>query len=142
MATETAPEAASAPGGSPRKHAIFVALCAAGIGFCLMFVAPAFYPMKVLWYYPLEHRWALELAPDGLAMDWFGRIVWASVAGAVTGALAWLVARRLRSLAPGTLILWTAWLATAALLSMSLFTYQLVRRHPRPLPIPAGYEPR
>jgi hypothetical protein len=125
-----------------RKHLLLVALCAGAVGFCLAFVAPAFFPLRVLWYYPLEHRWAFEVKPDGLALDWFGRVLAASVMAGVAYGLTSLIARRKKTIAPGTLVLWTAWLATAALLGMALFTYQLVRRHPRPLPLPAWYEPR
>jgi hypothetical protein len=125
-----------------QKHILLVALCAGAVGFCLAFVAPAFYPLRVLWYYPLEHRLSFELAPDGLAMDFFGRCLAATVAGGVAYGLAWAIARRLKTLSSGALVLWVAWMTTAALLAMSLFTYQLVRRHPRPLPLPAWYEPR
>jgi hypothetical protein len=125
-----------------RKHARFVALAAGAIAFCLAFVAPSFHPLRVLWYLPLERRWAFVVTPDGLGLDWFGRVLAASLAGGVAYLLTWLIARRLKAISPGALVLWTAWLATAALLSMSLFGYQLVRRHPRPLPLPAWYEPR
>lgn len=125
-----------------RRQALFVALCAGAVGFCLAFVAPSFYPLRVLWYYPLEHRFAFEVTAGGLAMDWYGRLLAATLVGGVVYGLAALLARRRKAIAPGTLVLWTAWLATAALLAMALFTYQLVRRHPRPLPLPAWYEPR
>jgi hypothetical protein len=124
------------------RQALFVALCAGSVAFCLAFVAPAFTPMRVLWYLPLEHRWTFVIKPEGLGMDFYGRVLDGVLAGAVGTLAAWAIARRLRALSAGTLVLWTAWLTTAALLAMALFTYQMVRRHPRPLPIPAWYERR
>jgi hypothetical protein len=96
----------------------------------------------VLWYLPLAHGWQLTIRPETLGIDFFGRLLYAIVGSVAGAAIAWPIARRLRSLSPGVLVLWTAWLAAAVLLAMSLFTYQLVRRHPHPLPLPAWYEPR
>jgi hypothetical protein len=124
------------------RAALFVALAAGAIGFCLAFVAPSFYPLAVLWYHPLEHRFALEVKADGLAMDFFGRVLWGTLASLIAFAVAFAIGRRLRAISASALILWTAWLATAALLAMSLFVYQLARRHPTPLPLPSWYEPR
>ena len=124
------------------RQALFVALCAGTVAFCLVLVVPAFYPMRVLWYLPLEHRWAFAVKPEGLGMDFSGRVLDAALGGGLGGLVAWAIARRLRALSAGTLVLWTAWLTTAALLAMALFAYQLVRRHPRPLPLPAWYERR
>ena len=125
-----------------RKHARYLAICAATVAFCLVFVAPAFFPLRVLWYFPLEHRWELAVKPKGLAMDFYGRVLWSVICALPGYALVRWLAGRGQRVSAGALTLWTAWMATAALLAMSLFTYQLVRRQPKPVDLPAWYEPR
>ena len=79
-----------------RKHALYIAICAASAAFSFAHILPEIYPVRVLWYYPLERRWAFELHPSDLAMGWYGRCLLATaVAGAV--GLASLLLVRLRS---------------------------------------------
>jgi hypothetical protein len=125
-----------------RRHAVYLGLCAASIVFSLVFVAPSFHPFSVLWYFPLEHRWEQTVRPRGLAIDWYGRLLWATIAAPIAYAVAALVARRLRRVSTSALTLWTAWMATAALLAAALFVYQLAPRKPTPVPLPEWYEPR
>ena len=66
-------EPAPTPTRMPLAQARFVAVAASAIAFAAAFAWPAFQKVRVLWYYPLERRWALQIAPDGLAMDWYGR---------------------------------------------------------------------
>jgi hypothetical protein len=125
-----------------RRYAIYLGLCAASIAFSLVFVAPSFHPFSVLWYLPLEHRWELAVRPRGLAIDWFGRLLWATIAAPVAYAMVAFAAGRMRRVSTSALTLWTAWMATAALLAVALFVYQLAPRKPTPVPLPAWYEPR
>ena len=124
------------------KHAVYVALSAAAIGFCLVFMMPSFYPVAVPWYYPLEHHFALEVTPQGLAMDWYGRTLYASGAALFSYFVVGRIAARMRPLSPGACALWAGWVLTAAVLAMSLYTYQLAQRQPTPLPLPTWYVPK
>ena len=125
-----------------RRYAVYLGLCAASIVFSLVFVAPSFHPFSVLWYFPLEHRWELALRPRGLAIDWFGRLLWAAIAAPIAYVAAAFAARRMRRPSTSALTLWTAWMVTAAILAAALFVYQLAPRKPTPVPLPAWYEPR
>jgi hypothetical protein len=125
-----------------RNHALYLGLCAAIAAFALAFVYPAFDPLPTLWYYPLERRWTFELQPSGLAMDWYGRSLLASLAALVGFAIAWSLGK-LRRRPPGrALALWTAWAATAVVFALALHAWQLAQRRPAPEPLPSWYVPK
>jgi hypothetical protein len=125
-----------------RRHAVYVGLCAATVAFAVTYMIPAVVPVAVPWYYPLEHRWAIEVNPTGLAMDWFGRTLLSAGAGGLAYLVGWGVSRRLtRPLVRG-FALWAAWSATAVAFAMALYTWQLLHRTPTPVPLPAWYQPR
>jgi hypothetical protein len=75
--------------------------------------------LPLLWYLPLEHRWELTASAGGVAMGLYGRLLWASCAGAVMSVAAMLLERRAgpRALAVGT----TAVLALLTACCISLF---------------------
>jgi prolipoprotein diacylglyceryltransferase len=125
-----------------RPQAQYVALCAAAIGFALGFAWPAYAATSLFWYYPLERRWALEVRPSTLAIDWYGRCLLSTLIAAAAFGLVYLVARRLRPLTRRAYNLWAAWMVTAVLLAMSLYAYQLASRVPIPEPLPSWYQPR
>ncbi len=128
------------PSPGPRhKEALALAVCAGTIGFALAFAYPAYARIRVLWYYPLQHRWAFELRPSALAMDWYGRVVLALGLGALAGVLAYVVARRVKPSARA-LWLWAGWALAASLVAMSLYVYQLARRVPHAEPLPSWYQ--
>jgi len=125
-----------------RAQAIYVALSGAAIAFALSFAWPAYSATSVFWYYPLERRWALEIRPSSLAMDWYGRCLLSSLVALVVFAVIQVIARRLRPLTSRGYNLWAAWMVTATLLSMSLYAYQLATRNPIPEPLPSWYQPK
>jgi hypothetical protein len=125
-----------------RKHALYFAVCAGGIGFALAFVYPALSPTRVLWYYALEHRWAFEQQPTGLAMDFYGRTLLAIGVAALAGGLTYAVARRVRAPGAPGFRLWAAWTLTVVLAAMAMYTWELYHRHPIPEPLPSWYVPR
>jgi len=71
---------------------------AAALGFALGFAGSwllaALTRLPLLWYLPLAHRWELARTVEGLGMDYFGRLLFASAAGALGAGLAWLLGRR------------------------------------------------
>jgi hypothetical protein len=113
-----------------RARAQLVAGAAAMIAFAATFAYPAYAPMRVLWYYPVERRWGFEVEPVGLAMDFFGRTLAASVVALVVAALAWALVRR-RAIGDRLVGLATGWAITAVALAMAFYAWQLVRRTPR-----------
>jgi hypothetical protein len=125
-----------------RAQAIYVALSGAAIAFALSFAFPAYNPISLFWYYPLERRWALETRPSALAIDWYGRCLLSAVVAIVAFAVIQVIARRLRPLTSRGHNLWAAWMVTAVLLAMSLYAYQLAARNPIPEPLPSWYQPK
>lgn len=130
-----------------RPRALLIALCAGDIASSLAFVLPSFLKVPVLWYYPLQRRFALETLPSALAMDWYGRSLLALVAGLLIGALAYAVCRRReggegKEGADRTPTLFVLWAATATVFAMASCAYQLALREPVPEPLPSWYVPK
>ncbi len=122
---------------------VFVALALATAVFAIAFVVPFFTEVSVPWYYPLERRWALELKPSGLAMDFYGRTLISMLAATVTFVITVLVGGRKKTpFQPRTLGVVAAWAITLTLLVISYFGWTLYSRRPVPAPIPTWYEPR
>jgi hypothetical protein len=126
----------------PRKQALYVATCAAVIGFALMYVAPELLEVPLVRYYPLEHRWALEPQATALAMDWYGRSLAAAVAGGVCFALGRWLALRTAPVRARVLTTWAVGAAGATLFAMVVQAHELAGRVPVPEPLPAWYVPR
>jgi hypothetical protein len=124
-----------------RSRALFVAVSAGTIAFVFAFAYPMVHEMAVLWYYPLEHRWAYEARPAGLAIDFYGRVLFAMIAWAAAFLVTLAIARR-RAPSERILGLATAWAATAVLLVVLFYGWTLYFRVPTPSPIPTWYQPR
>lgn len=120
----------------------FIALAAGSIAFAVSFVAPMIGGYRVPWYYPLERRWAFEVAPKGLAMDFFGRTILATLAWLVVVAVTFAVTRRAKTVGPRTHGLLAAWAVTAIVLVMMHFVWTLYFRVPKAMPLPEWYVPR
>jgi hypothetical protein len=121
------------------KEALSAGVCAAATGFALAFAFPAYAPVRVFWYDPLFRRWTFEAKASGLVIDWYGRSLLAALVAMVAFAVVYAIGRRWRP-SPRLLRLWAAWTATACVLAMSLYVFQLARRVPTPAPLPPGYE--
>lgn len=125
-----------------RNHALYLGLCAAIVAFALAYIYPGIDPLPTLWYYPLERRWAFEQQPSGLAMDWYGRTLAATLAGLAGFAIGYFLGRlRKRPMGRG-FVLWAAWAATAVAFAMALYAWQLAQRRPVPEPLPSWYVPK
>ena len=130
----------------------------------LCFFLTAVVKLPVVLYFPLSRRWSLAPSPGELSMDFYGRSLLALVSGAVaalgTLAVFW-VHNKLRgapvtrtSAPPATadgnsqtatnkrrengLVLLAGYVATALLLAMGVYAYELYGRVPVPEPLPAG----
>ena len=88
-----------------------------GVGFYAFYFLSSAVPTRLVWYYPLERRFAFELASTGLAMDYYGRLLF-SVA---TGAAAHLAARF--ALGARLLEVRRAWLQRMAVWSFGLLVF-------------------
>lgn len=125
-----------------KAEALFVALAAGTIAFAFAFILPSLAGEPVAWYYPLDHRWAFEVAPTGLAMDFYGRLLQALAAWAITVMIVLPIARRFSSLSVRLAGLVTAWAITAVLLVTLHYAWTLHFRRPVPAELPRWYQPR
>ena len=125
-----------------KQDALFVAMCAGAIAFAFAFIAPMLASAPVPWYYPLEHRWAFEVRPEGLALDFYGRVLVACVAWAIVVLIALPLAKRAKGISTRIVGLVTAWTLTAVLLVMLHYAWTLHFRRPMPEPVPTWYVPR
>lgn len=125
-----------------RMHALYAAMCVGAIAFTVAFVYPLFVPQAIHWYYPLERRWAFEVKPTGLAMDFYGRLLFGIVAWSVSVVPTMLIARRLQRVSLTARRLLLAWAVTVIVFAMFYFVWTLYLRVPMPEPIPDWYRPR
>lgn len=126
------------------KHAGYLAFCAATIVFALAYALPAFVEMPLLWYKPADRTWVVDVKTSGIAMDFYGRCLFAALASALLGGMTFLISRRLVSREPSTrtIALVTTWALTLTMLAMSFYAWRLAHRDPVPPPTPAWYQPR
>lgn len=125
-----------------KQDRLFIAMAAGALAFAFAFVAPMIAGLRVPWYYPLEHRWAFESAPTGLAMDFYGRTIVATIAWGLVVIVTLAITRRAKNVSARTIGLFTAWAITAIVLVMMHFAWTLYFRVPTPEPIPSWYERR
>ncbi len=119
------------------KHATHVAVCAAIIAFALALALPAFVPIPVAWYRPVEHGWSLAVHADGVAMDFYGRCALAAIASSLVAAAAYRIARRVRrELSRDAAAIAAVWAIAIVLIAMAFFAWrQLHRPLARPIPV-------
>jgi hypothetical protein len=153
-----------------RHRALSYAVCLFGIGTSVVFMLSAVLPLPVLQYFPLSRRFSFVKNPGELSMDFYGRSLLALASGGALALFVYAVLRLLAGGTPepaatenadgsqeagdeavveagepgrrSTLLLFTAYLATAVLLAIALYAYQLIGRLPTPEPLPPGYVPR
>lgn len=125
-----------------KQDGLFIAMAAGVVAFAFAFVAPMIGGLPVPWYYPLEHRWAIESKPTGLAMDFYGRMIVATSAWSLVVMVTLAITRRVKTISARTIGLFTAWAITATVLVMMHFAWTLYFRVPTPLAIPSWYERR
>ena len=114
------------------------------MAFAVTFVLPAFVTMPVLWYQPVEHAWIYDVRAPGIAMDFYGRCLDASIASTLLGGAAHAICRRFIRPEPSgsTVALLTTWALTFTILVMTFFAWRLIHRAPVPPPTPDWYQPR
>jgi hypothetical protein len=123
------------------KHATHVAICASIIAFSIALASPAFVPIPVAWYRPVDHAWSFAVHADGVSIDFYGRCGFAAIASIAVAAVAYRFARRARrELSRDGAAIATVWALAIVTIAMAFFTWrQLHRRfeppHSRPVPV-------
>lgn len=116
---------------------VFAALLVARAVYGAVYLAATAQRWPLFWYYPLERRWALEAAPKGFAMGWFGTTALALAAAVVAAALVWVASARgrfSRTIArPATIVAIARAGGMILLVDFVYFGWTLTHQTPRPL---------
>jgi len=124
---------------------VLAAFLAARALFGVVYLGVSLGRWPVPWYYPIEHRWAFEPAPSGLAMGWFGATAAALAAAIAAGAIAWLASARgpfARLCARrGAVPAMARAVGLMMLVDFAYFGWTLTHQTPAPWPIPPGCTP-
>ncbi len=75
------------------RYATYLAMCVATGAFALAYVLPAFVPVPLPWYHPVERVWTVGVHASGIAMDFYGRCLFAAVVSSLVAALMYTFAR-------------------------------------------------
>ena len=126
------------------KHAIHLATCVATIAFALALAFPAFVPVALPWYHPVDRSWTLEAHATGVAIDFYGRLLFASLAAACAAAATYVFARRVLRRDPSSRItaVFTVWAVSLTVLVIAFYTWRLVHRTLTPAPLPTCFVSR
>ena len=125
-----------------KQDAVYIALCVGAIAFAFTFAYPLIDASRVPWFYVLERAWAVEARPTGVAIDFYGRLLYAVMAWCIAFTAALTIAKRMRGVSARTLHLFTAWALTATVLVMAFYAWHLYFRVLAPEPLPSWYVPR
>ena len=120
------------------RHTVAVVWGGFAIGYLATYFLTTALEAPVPWYLPIEHAFVFAVRPDqGVAADFYGRLLESLLGGALGAGLARAVAAR----APRLPTL-AAWTLSLLVVTGGLYLYKLVGRHAQPAPLPQAYVPR
>ena len=119
----------------------YLAACAGILGFATVFFLLQLLRMPLFWYHPLDRLFRFETRPSGLAMDFYGRTLWASLGGILGYWGGGHLAPHLK-LDRDRAWLWMAYGLGMIALAMCLIGYQIWPRPAAPIPLPSWYVPQ
>ena len=125
------------------KHAVHLAVCVGIIAFAVAFALPAFVDMPMLWYRPVDRVWSFDHADGAIAMDFFGRCLFAMTATGIVSAATYALARRTRRAAsPWTVAVLAVWAVSISLIALTFCAWRFTHRTLPVPPTPSWYQPR
>lgn len=109
----------------PRWQRVYVAWCSAVAAYSVAYAAVDFLRLPRVYHFQIERTFRITNQPGGpLPSGYVGLWLWAIVAGAAVGLLAWAVTwRSTRPLGPRGLGLAAAWALTAVALAGAYYTW-------------------
>ncbi len=126
-----------------RKHAVHIATCTASIAFALTLALPAFVSIPLLWYRPVEREWLFAVHAGGIAIDFYGRCLFASIVAVAAAAISYvIVARANREPSRRIIAVFTVWAISITMLVLTFYAWRLAHREIAPHPLPSWYQPR
>jgi hypothetical protein len=117
------------------KYSVYFATCVAIVTFALALAAPAFVDIPILSYRPVEHAWSLDVHPaGGIAMDFFGRCLFATLVAGALAAVTYVIARRVvrREATASTVAVFALWTIGITFIAIAFFSWRLSHRMPAP----------
>jgi hypothetical protein len=125
------------------KHAVQLTVCVAIIAFAIAFALPAFVDVPMLWYRPVDRVWSFD-HPDGtIAMDFFGRCLFATLATGVVSGLTYAAARRRRrEPSPWTVSVLAVWAVSISIIALTFFAWRFAHRTVSVAPAQSCAQPR
>ena len=125
------------------KHAVHLAVCVGIIAFAFAFALPAFVDVPMLWYRPVDRVWSFDHPDGAIAMDFFGRCLFATIATGIVAALTYAIARRTRrEPSPWTVSVLAVWAVSLSLIALTFFAWRFAHRTLPAPPTPSWYQPR
>jgi hypothetical protein len=109
------------------KYATHLAACVATGAFALAYALPAFVPVPLPWYHPVERVWTVGVHASGIAMDFYGRCLFAAVVSSLVAALMYTFARWIPRRAPSSRVvaLFTLWAVGLPVLVITFYAWRL-----------------
>lgn len=125
------------------KPASSLSVALSGLGFAFGYLAAYFLstvlPTRLFWYYPLARQFRFQVHPDGLAMDFYGRVLLSLGWGCVSLIAVRLLLRTVPTWGRGEVVhALLVWVVGSFLFTAGLYVFLLAHRVPIPLPIPHG----
>jgi hypothetical protein len=110
---------------SPR-YATHLAVCVATGAFALAYALPAFVAVPLPWYHPIERVWTLGVHASGIAMDFYGRCLFATIVSLLVAALMYTFARCLPRREPTSrmVALFTLWAVGSPVLVIAFHAWR------------------
>jgi hypothetical protein len=112
-----------------------VTACGFAVGFLTAWLVLMFAKAPMPWIFPAEGKVVIATAVEGVAVDFYGRMAYCALAGAIAAA----IARAVNARKPA---MWLAWIAGLLFFSIAVTAIGLYGRVPVPAPLPSGYAPR
>lgn len=110
------------------RYAAHLTVCVATIAFAFAHAAPAFIPVPLPWYHPVERIWTIGVHTSGIAMDFYGRCLFSGVVSSLAAALMYVFARCLPRREPSSRIvaLFTVWAIALPVLVLASYAWRLL----------------
>jgi len=103
---------------------VFYGICAALIGFVLLYTLPIYARLPRTFYDPVARRWYFAASSTPIPMGYVGQIIWGIAGALVAGGVAMMIASR-KTKAPSdrAFALGSAWTLTAIVIILGYFTW-------------------
>ena len=106
------------------KPNVFYGVCAAIVGYAIMYTLPIYARLPRTFYDPLARRWFVASNAPPVPMGYYGQIVWGIAGALIAGGVTMMATSRIKS-APSerAFALGAAWTLTTIAIVLGYFTW-------------------